>query len=191
MAARDRLGLTQVDVAGLLGTSQANVSAYERGRLTPGRTVGERITALCLLTSGSIYRDYRASTLASLAVALRADLRQDTPVVDSLRLVIQASDDFTRLDDDADRRFFLSEPSPTGSCRWDALLAGLAVELCRAAGLDRTPAWTRNRSRRLDSVWWVGRPEVVVSARAAALQEAMPAMRARGVVMSRRILESV
>lgn len=189
--ARQRLGLTQGEVAVLLGTSQANVSAYERGRLAPGRLVAERLDALAALSTSSVYRDYRASTLASVAAGLRSGLRREDPEVDLLRHVIQAADDFRRLHDPADQALFLAEPSPTGSARWDALLAGVAVDLCRAAGVPRTPAWTRDRSRRLDAVWWVGRPDVVRSARASALQDSLPALRARGVVMSRRILESV
>lgn len=40
--ARKHLNLTQAQAAGLLATSQANSSAYERGRLVPGRIVAER-----------------------------------------------------------------------------------------------------------------------------------------------------
>ena len=32
----------------------------------------------------------------------------------------------------------------------EVLLAGLAVHLCREAGLETTPAWTRDESRYLD-----------------------------------------
>lgn len=188
---RRRLGLTQGQVADLLGTSQANVSAYERGHLVPGDVVAARLDALAALGPSSVYRYYQASTLASSAALLRGDLRRGVADADLLRHVIQAADDFGRLHDDADRALFLCEPSPTGSPGWDALLAGIAVDLCRSAALERTPAWTRDRSRRLDTVWWVGRPDVVVSARPAALQDSLPALRARGVILSRRILESV
>ncbi|MFM8350427.1 MAG: helix-turn-helix domain-containing protein, partial [Actinomycetales bacterium] len=46
---RRRLGLSQGRVAELLGTSQANISAYETGRLTPGSAVAARITAFSAL----------------------------------------------------------------------------------------------------------------------------------------------
>lgn len=58
------LGINQSHAAGLLGTSQANVSAYERGRLDPGRVVGERIDSLAVLSPDSIYARYQASTMA-------------------------------------------------------------------------------------------------------------------------------
>ncbi len=52
--ARARLDLTQAQAAQLLATSQANISAYERGRLVPGRIVAERIDALAALTPESL-----------------------------------------------------------------------------------------------------------------------------------------
>ena len=106
-----------------------------------------------------------------------------------LRVVIQASDDFARLTEQADRDFFLTEPSPTGSRRWDALIAGLAVHLCRVAGMDRTPMWTTDPSRVTDVMWWVDSDAPAV--RAQLMQQAIPSMRARGVILSRRNLESV
>ena len=188
---RSRLGLTQAQAAGLLATSQANVSAYERGRLEPGRIVAERIDALAALTPDSIYSTYLASTLPSAAAQLRNDLAEDRSETDMLRVVIQASDDFQKLTQPTDRAFFLTEPSPTGSKRWDALLAGLAVHLCRQAGMQSTPWWTTNPSLTLDHIWWFGRSAVVPDLRARALREAIPSMRARGVLFGRRNLESV
>lgn len=190
-AARARLGLTQEQAAELLATSQANVSAYERSRLQPGRLVSERIEALATLTTMSIYGTYLASTLPSTAAAIRRDLSVGQPESVTLRLIIQASDDFARLTLEEDRRFFLSEPSPTGSRRWDALLAGLAVHLCRRAGMDRTPWWTTDPSRTLDDMWWFGRAAVVPRMRAHALQSSIASMRSRGIAFSRRNLESV
>ena len=190
-AARSRLDLTQAQAAELLATRQANVSAYERGRLDPGRVVGSRIAALDALGAHSVYATYLASTMPSAAAQLRADLSDERSESDMLRVVIQASDDFAKLTDPADRAFFLTEPSPTGSRQWDALLAGLAVHLCREAGMDRTPIWTADPSRVLDHVWWFGRSNVVLEMRAHSLREAVPSMRARGVILSRRNLESV
>jgi transcriptional regulator with XRE-family HTH domain len=190
-AARQRLGLTQAQVAELLGTSQANVSAYEQSRLEPGALVASRIKALTKLEADSIYATYQASTLASAAAKVRTDLQRKRSEADMLRLVVQASDDFARLTTEPDRNFFLAEPSPTGSSRWDSLLAGLAVHLCRQADTKRTPIWVRSPARTLDSIWWFGRAEVVVDLRARVLQEAIPSMRARGVMLSREVLDSV
>ena len=186
---RARLNLTQAQAAELLATSQANISAYERGRLQPGRLVSERIEALAALQSDSLYATYSASTIPSAAAQLRTDLSINRSETDMLRVVIQASDDFRKLSRQTDRDFFLTEPSPTGSPEWDALIAGLAVHLCREAKMDRAPMWTTDPSRSIDFVWWVD--SAAPAARAQLLQQAIPAMRARGVIMSRRNLESV
>lgn len=187
--ARSRLNLTQAQAAQLLATSQANISAYERGRLEPGRLVSERIDALAALTPDSVYSTYLARSIPSAAAQLRADLADDRSETDMLRVVIQASDDFQKLTTPTDRAFFLCEPSPTGSKQWDALLAGLAVHLCRQASMNRAPVWTTDPSRASDFVWWVD--SAAQDAQALLMQAAIPSMRARGVIMSRRNLESV
>jgi transcriptional regulator with XRE-family HTH domain len=187
--ARRRLGLTQARAAKPLGTGQANVSAYESGRLEPGRLVGARIDALASLGPTSAYRDQDLTTVAAASAQLRADLQADRRQTDMLRVVIQSSDDFARLDDDADRALFLAEPSPTGSRNWDALLAGLAVHLCRTVQAPRAPRWTADPSRTVDFVWWVDSPAVTLHPRL--VQDAIPSMRSRGVMLSRRALESV
>lgn len=181
--------MTQGQAADLLGTSQANISAYEHGHLLPGRLVTERIEAMSALRSSSTYATYEASTLAGTAARMRADLRTERADTDTLRLAIQAADDFGLLTDDADRAFFLTEPSPTGSRAWDALLAGLAVHLCRTRGMQRTPGWTRDPKRTLDSIWWVDSNALTLRARS--IRDAIPSMRARGVMLDRRTLESL
>ena len=186
---RARLNLTQAQAAELLATSQANISAYERGRLEPGRLVSERIEALAALQPDSLYATYSASAIPSAAARIRTDLADNRSEVDMLRVVIQASDDFHKLNAPTDRAFFLTEPSPTGSREWDALIAGLAVHLCREAKMDRAPMWTTDPSRIIDFVWWVD--SAAPAARAQLMQQAIPSMRARGVIMSRRNLESV
>ena len=187
--ARTRLNLTQAEAAQLLATQQANISAYEHGRLEPGRVVAARIDAFAQLERTSAYADYLASTMPSTAAQIRADLAAGRSETDMLRVVIQASDDFARLTTSPDYAFFLTEPSPTGSQQWDALLAGLAVHLCRQANLPTAPFWTTDPARQIDHIWWVD--SLAPAAHARLLQEAIPAMRARGVMMSRRNLESV
>ena len=189
--ARARLNLTQAQAAELLATSQANISAYERGRLQPGRLVSERIEALAALQTDSLYATYSASTIPSAAAQIRTDLASNRSETDMLRVVIQASDDFHKLTQPTDRAFFLTEPSPTGSREWDALIAGLAVHLCREAKMDRAPMWTTNPALTLDYIWWFGRAGEVKDLRARAVREAIPSMRARGVFIGRRNLESV
>lgn len=188
---RERLGLTQGRVADLLGTSQANVSAYETGRLIPGCVVASRISAFTRLPDDTVYRSLWPTTLASTAMHLRDDLRMGMSESDMLRVIIQASDDFPKLTSLLERMLFLAEPGPTGDRRYDALLAGLAVHLCRESGMESTPAWTRAPSRYLDAIWWFGRSNEVPEIRALALRDSIASMRARGVIFSRRNLESV
>lgn len=95
-------------------------------------------------------------TLASTAATLRDDLQAGVDEIDMLRVIIGAADDFSRLVSPEDQWFFLAWPAATTSAEWDALLAALAVHLCRQARLDRTPTWTRHPSRYLDRTWWVG-----------------------------------
>jgi hypothetical protein len=153
--------------------------------------VAERITAFAKLQADSVYATYAASTLPSAAAQIRSDLAADRSESDMLRVVIQASADFAKLTQPTDHAFFLTEPSPTGSRQWDALLAGLAVHLCRHANLDRAPIWTTSPQLTLDHIWWFGRADVVIDMRPQALREAIPSMRSRGVMLSRRYLESV
>jgi hypothetical protein len=176
-------------VAELLGTSQANVSAYETGRLDPGRTVTSRIAAFTALPDDTVYRTLWPPTMASTALQIREDICQGVSESDTLRVIIQASDDFPKLTLPEERAFFLIEPGATGDVRYDALLAGLAVHVCRKAGLESTPAWTRAPGRMLNEMWWFDSP--APSLHALGLRDAVPAMRARGVMFSRRNLESV
>ncbi len=192
LAARTRLGVTQQRLAFLLGTSQANVSAYESGTKQMGADLVERVDALRELTEDSDYRLGWPGTLASLAATVRAHLRGPTQDADTLlRLVIQASDDASRLTRAADLDFFLAQPGTTGSHRWNALIAALAVDIARRTGRPTTPGWTRDRSRYLTDTWWFGAAEDVPTLRALAYRDAPSAFRARGVMLSRSVLESV
>jgi transcriptional regulator with XRE-family HTH domain len=192
LAARTRLGVTQQRLAFLLGTSQANVSAYESGAKQMGADLVERVDALRGLTEDSDYRLGWPGTLASLAAAVRSHLRVDPENTDTpLRLVIQASDDASRLTRAADLDFFLAQPGTTSSNRWNALIAALAVDIARRAGRATTPGWTRDRSRYLNHTWWFGAADEVPSLRALAYRDAPAAFRARGVMLSRSVLESV
>ena len=105
-------------------------------------------------------------------------------------MIIQASDDFTALVDDDARRAFLEAPPLTGDPRYDALLAGLAVHLTRQAGLPTTPAWTRDASRYLPRMWWVGLPPDS-GLRAYTLQRTPANLKARGVLFNPDDLVSV
>jgi len=124
--------------------------------------------------------------LAATAQAMRTSASE----VELLRQVIQASDDFDALGGDAARRAFLAEPPLTGDPRYDALLAGLAVHLCRRAGLPMTPAWTRDESRYLDRMWWFGL-DGDSGLQAYVFQRTPSCMRSRGVLFNADNLASV
>ena len=131
-----------------------------------------------------------AMGLATTAVALGRMVEDPGNEPETLRLIIQASDDFGLLTDDASRWAFLAEPPLTGDVRLDAMLAGLAVHLCRLAGMHRTPAWTRKPDRYLDRFWWFGL-EDTSTLRAYVYQRTPSCMRARGVLFNAEELESV
>ena len=190
-SSRLRLGITQGRTADLLGTRQSNVSAYEQGALLPGTDVAGRIRALANLATDSAYPRTSIGTLPAHAACLRKDLKAGRGPEVLIRRIIQASDDFASLTDTADRNLFLTRPATTGDRRYDALLAGLAVHLCRQAGLERTPDWTREPDRYLSRIWWFGAAEDIPALRARVLQESPSSMRARGVMFSARELESV
>ena len=85
---RDRLGLTQAEVAGLLGTRQSTVRAFECGRLQIGLGIRDRIESFTCLRAGSSYAEGWPATLASTVVALRADFSVLADEIDMLRLII-------------------------------------------------------------------------------------------------------
>jgi hypothetical protein len=91
----------------------------------------------------------------------------------------------------ADVRLFLAPPQSTGDNRADALLAGMAVHWARGAGLERSPGWTRAHHLYLAEPWWLGTVKNDQTLRAQAFANGVPSLRARGIFLDRRTLESV
>lgn len=191
VSTRERLGLSQSRVAVLLGTSQPNVSRYEDGTLVPGSVVGGRLQALVNLDDGSLFSVNPVGTIPAYAVQIRRALLAGSDRDVMTRLIVQLSDDFRSLSSGPDRKLFLSEPSSTGDRRYDALLAGLAVHLCREAEVESTPPWTRNLDRYLQQLWWYGPAGDIPALRAIAFRDTPSSLRVRGVVFSGRNLDSV
>lgn len=129
-------------------------------------------------------------TLAATSVSVANALARNANDDDLLRLVIQAADNFSSLDNDEARAEFLREPAPTGDPRYDALLAGLAVFLVQRAGLPTTPDWTRDECRFLQRMWWVGLPQDS-GRRAFVLQRTPAYFKARGVMFNTDNLASL
>ncbi len=197
--------MTQEQAAYLLGTKQSNISAYERGVIEPGSAVEQRLAALLGLDQDSAYRNNHA-TLSSLTKELRDFLAQDARTfrlghirsdqelaldVDILRHVIEMNDRFNDLELASDQQFFLSEPGSTFNSEVDALIAGMAVEWTRRASLDRVPAWVGTRRRSHVQAWFVGMDSRTLLLQQRALANGIPALRARGIFVNRRELESL
>lgn len=143
--ARARTGLSQARVAELLGTSAANVSAYESGRLTAGPAVRSRIAALSGLAPSSMYITQPLMTAASTSAAIRRVVTTEGQYEWPLQLLAQSLADLRRVGGSpTDRALYLSPPSGTGRREWNALLAAAVARECQ--GLDvEPPRWTSVR----------------------------------------------
>lgn len=204
---RVELGISQAHVASLLGTQQANISAYEAGTLTPGSVVEERMAELLALHADTVHTASWLGTCASHAKTMKENLKTSTKdetkrdlslmryvigMNDSINTVIQQGEhDRDPKSIRADVRLFLAQPQSTGDERADALLAGMAVHWARAANLERAPLWTHARHLYLDDPWWVGTKSSDKTLRAQAFANGVPSLRARGIYLDRRNLESV
>jgi transcriptional regulator with XRE-family HTH domain len=201
------LGMSQSHVAFLLGTQQANISAYESGALTPGSVVEERMAELLRLHEGTAHTGTWLGTCASHARAIKEHLLHEAghgPQTDLwlMRYVIGMNDAFRQrisgqggnhhdASTRADVRLFLAPPQSTGDHRADALLAGMAVHWARSARLERSPAWTRAHHLYLDEPWWLGVKKSNETLKAQAFANGVPSLRARGIFLDRRTFESV
>jgi hypothetical protein len=199
--------MSQSHVAFLLGTQQANISAYEAGSLTPGSVVEERMAELLRLHESTVHAATWLGTCASHAKTLKESLqatKHEGPELDLwlMRYVIGMNDSVNaalqatnpKRDEhsiQADVRLFLAQPQSTGDQRTDALLAGMAVHWARTAKLERAPAWTHAHHLYLDELWWVGLKKGDKSLKAQAFANGIPSLRARGIYLDRRALESV
>ncbi len=205
LAKRKELGLTQQQVARLLGTKQSNISAYEKANLTPGSVVEQRFAALLALEFDSAYCRNGISTIASSAAELKAYMqlavRKPNPKgpieqrldleVDMIRFMIDLSDQFVHVKNPVDQALFLAQPATTGDRDVDALYAGMAVHLTRTSQLDRVPAWVRRHTRANAGAWFPGIPSDTPLLRRDAIVNGIPALRARAIFISRQNLESV
>lgn len=198
-AKRKELGLTQQQVARLLGTKQSNISAYEKEVLTPGSVVEQRFAALLALTANpdSVYHNAEFPTLASQVVQLREFLATprntsaDTQDSIILRVLIDTHDRFQELSSQTDQQFFLMQPGSCGVRRADVAFAGMAVHWARQAELPRVPNWTRNPDLFLEQPWFVDGGAEGSLMRALSIARGVPALRARGVFLAATNLESV
>ncbi len=184
-AIRKRLGISQEKAAYLLGTSQSNISRYEKGNLTPGPLVSQRIQLLGQLSEDSAYVDNPYLTMPALAATIH---REAVPTDDrswGIRLAAQAVSDIRSLEQDADVNLFLAPPSGTGSDMWDALLSGIAEREAKRFAVPH-PAWIYGPP--LPRLTWVTKTNGM---EAVAFTHTPPELRVRGVMVDAASLESV
>lgn len=185
-ARRLAAGLTAKQVARVAGTSESNVAAYERGAKRPSPRTLERLTAAIAAGKESPIYVYGFVTVASAAVGIRAGIRKGWPTDDLFRVVIECINNSESLKTEADLAIFYARPSTTGDPRWDALLAGVIEHRFRVTGQD-PPAWVAE-IRPLDAVWYVAGIRGMYDW---ALENTPPELKARGIVLDGRSLESV
>jgi transcriptional regulator with XRE-family HTH domain len=182
---RRESGLTLREAARAAGTSETNLSAYERGAKVPNRRTLSRILASVSAGSESPIHTRRLLTLPATASSLRKGLREGWTTADLLRLIREMRSNAKFVTSRADHEAFYAEPSTTGDKRWDAMLAGNVEELTMRDGYP-APEWTRGGS--LPEFWFVG---TTASLRAYAFSHSPFPLQIRGVMVDPADLESI
>jgi len=182
---RRRRGLTLAAVARAAGTSESNVSAYERGTKVPNERTRARLSAVVEAGADSVVHARRLLTVPAAAAQLRRGLREGWLTADLLRVVREMRSNASHLDTESDRRAFFSAPSTTGDRRWDAMLAGVVEDLALEDGVE-APAWCRGRP--LEEFWFVGSAP---SLHAWAFARTPMSLQVRGVMVDPADLEAV
>lgn len=150
---RREAGLTLRSVARAAGTSESNVSAYERGAKPPRPVTLHRLDAVVAAGAGSPIHRRSLVTVPAAAAALRAGLKAGWPTADLLRLVREMRSNARFVNTRRDRAAFFAEPSTTGDQRWDAMLAGSVEDLALRQGFA-PPPWCAGHA--LPTFWFVG-----------------------------------
>ena len=156
---REQRGLTQSDVASLMGTTQPVVARLEAGGRDPRLSTVERYAAALGVdlvarrpTSGSHV------TVGRLAERIRARLEgNDESSTETFREVVQFVDDASRLSGEALGDAIGAVPVSTGDRGWDALLAGLADWLAERDGIE-SARWAAASRRVAPSPGWYVTP---------------------------------
>ena len=183
IAAREKSGLTQTQMARIAKTSQSAIAAYEAGDREPTVPVLQRMLAA---TGHNLMIAFEADRNIYRVADLARDIRK-TSIKNRerrLRLVFE----FLREVDAKKLTLRVAvEPESTGDQRFDAMLAALSEDLCVSNGVS-PPSWVFADQRFLDSAWWVSN---LKSARTRALVNAPASYRRRGVMIDRHDLTSV
>lgn len=183
--ARRLAGLSLAQVARAAGTSEPNVSAYERGVKTPNADTTARLGDVLAVKASSPLHQRHLTTVPALSAGIRKGVRAGWATADLLRLVRQCLAESAFLTTDREWTAYLARPSTTGDQRWDVLVAGVADMM--ALNSDRpVPPWTAGRT--LQRPWWVGEPDAL---RAFAFAHSPFPLSVRGVLLDPGDLETV
>ncbi len=156
---RETAGLTQVEVASRLGTSQPVIARLEAGGRDPrlstlqryARVVGADIEVIPSPGPDS-------GTAARLADRIRARLSsQEESATVTFREVLQFLDDTRDLPSEDVAARLSVEPLSTGDRRWDAMVAA-AVDWVASNGGMEPPRWVSASRWQLRSPGWVLTP---------------------------------
>jgi transcriptional regulator with XRE-family HTH domain len=150
---RRRAGSTLAAVARAAGTSETNLSAYERGAKRPNAATLRRLSAIIDAGAGSTIHQNALLTVPAAAAALRHGIKAGWDTADLLRIVREMIAHAKFAVTPTDEAAFLAAPSTTGDQRWDALLAGAVEDLALRDGRD-VPEWTKGHA--LPTFWFVG-----------------------------------
>jgi transcriptional regulator with XRE-family HTH domain len=184
-AIRRTSGLTLRAVADAAGTSETNVSAYERGAKTPSAATLQRLLDVIAVGGSSPIHRQSLMTVPAAAAAMRAGLRRNASAAELLRIVREMRSHGGLISSAADQRAFFARPSTTGDQRWDLLLAGVVEDFALTHGWD-PPRWTRKQP--LPKFWFVGGGSAMS---AYAFAHSPMSLQVRGVLLDPADLEAV
>lgn len=182
---RREAGLTLREVARAAGTSETNLSAYERGAKKPSRRTLRRVVAAVDAGANSPVHRMQLMTVAATAASLRTGLREQWTTADLLRLVREMRANAKLATGPADQDAFFAEPSTTGDPRWDAMLAGSVEDLALREHRP-VPEWTRGHA--LPQFWFVS---TMPGLQAYSFAHSPFSLQVRGVMVDPSDLESV
>ena len=182
---RHKAELTLAQVARAAGTSESNVSAYERGAKAMNHRTLQRLTAAIEAGGASIVHQRQLVTVPAAAAAIRKGLRAGWSRADLVRVIRELRSNAASITAPTDRAAFFAEPSTTGDARWDAFLAGVVEDLA-LRGQWPPPAWSAGHG--LNEFWFVGGES---NLQAYAFARSPISLHIRGVVVDPDDLESV
>lgn len=126
-------------------------------------------------------------TLDSLATIIGAEVNTKNDQAYMIRMIAQAMTDFRALVTSRDQERFMTEPSGTGSTRWDAMISAMAEREARLAGI-KIPEWVYSQKFILKPWWFLSPTE---SLRAYSFQHSAPEFAHRNVYIDAASLESI